>query len=506
MQENRAVFTQETTGLQASGVNLSFGEFRVLDSVSLTLTPGSIHAITGENGAGKSSLAKVIAGLYEPDSASILLNGEELHIRSPREGLALGIALIHQEPLTFPDLTIFENILAGNLPTRRGIVDWASAKERSRELLQQLGSSLDVERVAGDLSIADQQMLELAAALSHDAKVWIFDETTAPLTPKEIQRIFKIMRELRDKGRCIAIVTHHLDEVFDISDEISVLRGGVNVAHLRTAETTQAEVVRHMVGRDIANGAHSGRHVDGEVALRVENLTGADFHDVNFEVRRGEVFGIAGLVGAGRTELAQAIFGVTPWVSGKVELFQQSYKPTNPGQAIGAGVQLVPEDRRGAGLMLERSILENAALTSLSFFANRVGMVSAERERDSIVPVLERLRTALRSPDQHVGELSGGNQQKVVLAKALVEPPRLIIFDEPTRGVDIGAKEDVHKLIIELADSGIAVILISSDLPEVLSLSDRIGVMRRGTIAGVLGQSEATHDSVIALASGGTQS
>ena len=490
--------------LVATGLCLSFGGFQVLKEVDFELLPGRIHAITGENGAGKSSLGKVLAGLYRPDSGALSIGDQPISPSSVRDGLRQGIALIHQEPLTFPDLSITENILAGNLPAGRIGVNWGRAHAKSQELLVRLGSKLDVKRTAGTLSIADQQILELAAALAHEARFFIFDETSAPLTPPEAQALFKIMRELRDQGCGIGFVSHHLDEVFEIADEITVLREGQKVAHLQITETSQAEIVRHMVGRAVEQSKRTARALSAEVALSVEHLSGPGFDDVSFTVNAGEIFGIGGLVGAGRTELARALYGISRVSSGQVKLLGQTYKPKNPQEAIQSGVNLVPEDRRGAGLMLERSIKENASLQRVKDFANRFGVVSTQLQDEQVVPLLDSLKTVLRSVEQPVGQLSGGNQQKVVLAKSLLRAPRLLILDEPTRGVDIGAKFDVHALIRELADSGVTILLISSDLPEVLALSDRIGVMRRGNLVATLTASEATREKVISLASGGS--
>lgn len=503
MKQDTAVFDSHSLGLSASDICLSFAGFQVLRDVNIHLRPGKIHAITGENGAGKSSLGKVIAGLYRPESGSVKHNGKELKLSSPRDGLASGIALIHQEPLVFPDLPIAENILAGNLPTRAGKVDWKQAIDVATSLLRRLGAEMDVSRLAGTLSIADQQLLELAAALSHDAKVWIFDETTAPLTPSEVKKLFIVMRELRDQGCSLAFVSHHLDEVFEIADEITVLRGGQRVAHFQTHETTPAEVVRNMVGRDVVTTAREPRTMASELALSVEKLSGPGFTDVSFELKTGEILGIAGLVGAGRTEVARALFGITIPTSGNIKLFGQPFSPKNPQDSISRGVQLVPEDRRGAGLMLDRSIMDNASLVQIKSFGGALGLLNRRQQDAKVEPVLTRLRTALRSTQQLVGQLSGGNQQKVVLAKSLLETPRIIILDEPTRGIDIGAKFDVHALIRELADSGVSVILISSDLSEVLSLSDRIAIMRRGSMVGILDGTKATQEAVVALASGG---
>ncbi|HLO97801.1 MAG TPA: sugar ABC transporter ATP-binding protein, partial [Fimbriimonas sp.] len=411
---------------------------------------------------------------------------------------------IHQEPMPFADLSVAENILTGSLPRSKGFVDWKAANAKASSLLSRLGSKLDVTRTADNLSIADQQMLELAAAMSHDAKVWIFDETTAPLTPNEVETLFRIMRELRDQGCALAIVTHHLDEVFHISDEITVLRDGAKVAHLATGETTQSEIVRLMVGRDIPPREASQVTQGTEIALDVDRLCGPGFREVTLSVAKGEIYGLAGLVGSGRTELARALFGITQPTFGGMFLLGKPYYPQNVGDATSAGVALVPEDRRHDGLMLNRSILENAALASGPSFASRFGLLASKRERELVAPLLARLRVAMRSDNQTISELSGGNQQKVVLAKWLLKRPHLLILDEPTRGVDVGAKAEIHDLIRELASEGVGVLLISSDLPEVLALSDRVGVMRRGTLAGELEREEMNDEALMQLATGVT--
>lgn len=493
----------DQTGLIASGISLSFGGQKVLDSVDIHLEPGRVHAITGENGAGKSSLAKVIAGIYRSESGSISFNRADLRLKDPRSALRQGITLIHQEPLIFPDLSIGENIFAGNLPKRGPKIDWDLVYQRSRDLLDKLGSNLDVRTSAGTLSIADQQMLEIAAAMSYEAKVWIFDETTAPLTPTEVARLFGLINELKQQGCAIGIVTHHMDEVFTISDDITVLRNGKKVVQLLTQNTTKNEVVSHMVGRDLDNQTQRTERTDQEIAFQIQNATGPGFQAVDFTIHRGEIFGVAGLVGAGRTELARAIFGITKPTSGQLKLDGQPYEVNNPGEAIKAGVVLVPEDRRGAGLCIEQSILDNTTLPGLKRFASKIGILSRNKAITTVQPKLDDLATKYQSLDQPVGQLSGGNQQKVVLTKWLLEEPKLLILDEPTRGVDIGAKADVHRQIRHLASQGVAILLISSDLPEVLSLSDRIGVMRKGEIVGTLAAAEATEALVVSLASGG---
>lgn len=492
------------SGLKASQIQLSFGGFQALKSVDIELKPGSIHAITGENGAGKSSLGKVIAGLYRADQGSVILDGQPISLKSARDGLRHGIALIHQEPLPFVDLSVAENILTGSLPTKGLFIDWPAAKAKAKTLLEKLGSSLSVDKQASSLSIADQQMLELAAALAHDAKVWIFDETTAPLTPNEVKSLFRIMRELRDQGCALAIVTHHLEEVFEIADEITVLRDGAKVAHLPTASTTPAEIVRLMVGRELAEQRFGTSYSTSQVKLNVERMGGPGFHDISLKIHAGEVYGLAGLVGSGRTEFARALFGITKPSSGTFSLDGKQAQFKDPAQAMAAGVALVTEDRRGDGLMMNRSILENASLPTIKTYASKLGILSSQREESTVAPMLQQLHTAMRSHHQTVSDLSGGNQQKVVLSKWLLHRPKLLILDEPTRGVDVGAKAEIHKLIRELAKDGISVLLISSDLPEVMALSDRIGVMRRGTLAGELNQSEINDEALMHLATGVT--
>jgi rhamnose transport system ATP-binding protein len=486
--------------LRATGITVTFGGVDVLRDVNLELNPGEIHALTGENGAGKSSLAKVIAGVYRPRTGAVELNGAQVKFNKPREALKHGIALIHQEPLTFPDLDITENIFVGHHPAKAGIVSWKAAYAKATEILKELGVNLDPHARVGGLSVAKQQMVELASAMSHEANVWIFDETTAPLTTKEVEELFAIMRKLRDRGCALVIVTHHLDEVFAIADKITVLRDGQKVAERKTSETSVEEIVKLMVGRDIsAERFASG--VPGEVFLELKGLSGPGFKNISLQVKQGEVLCLAGLVGAGRTELAQALFGITRPTEGTITLQGKETRIKSPQAARKHGIALVPEDRQHDGLLMPQPIVFNSTLAYLSSLTT-AGLLNRKRLKQTSEDYATRLQLAHRDQDQPVLQLSGGNQQKVVLSKWLMTNPKLLILDEPTRGVDVGAKHEVHKFIREQANSGVAVLMISSDLPEVLALSDRIAVMREGSLVTTLNGPTATAEQVMFAATG----
>ncbi len=486
-----------TALVRAVGVRMAFGGVEVVKGVDLELRAGEVHAIMGENGAGKSTVAKLIAGVYRPTGGHVEAFGERADFASPRAALERGIALIHQEPLVFPDLTVAENVSMGHPPMRSGRIDWHATEERAATLLVTLGAKFDARRLAGVLSVADQQTIELAAALAHDARVLMMDETTAALTPKEVAELFETVRRLRDDGRAIAFVSHRLDEIFAISDRITVMRDGEKVAERATRETDVGEIVSLMVGRTVTSSRVPQRRPAAEPILRVRGLTSSRFTDVSLEVRPGEIVGLAGLVGAGRTEVCEAIFGVTRPTGGTVEIAGETVSFRNPREAVAKGLAMVPEDRQRDGLLLPLSIATNATLPGL-----RGVWLRPKAERKTAEAATARLRTALRSVDQPVGELSGGNQQKVAFAKWTLTKPRLLILDEPTRGVDVGAKEEVHRLIRELVDDGLAILLVSSDLPEVLDLSDRVLVMREGRLAGEFPGDAATPESVMAVATG----
>ena len=485
--------------VRVRSLRVAFGGVEVVKGVDLDLLPGEVHAIMGENGAGKSTVAKTIAGVYRPTGGTIEALGETTGFANPREALERGVALIHQEPLTFPDLTVAENVFVGHQPRRGGRIDGRAMHDRAGAILNALGAKFGTHDLAGGLSVADQGTIELAAALAHEARVLLMDETTAALTPKEVAELFETVRRLRDEGRAIAFVSHRLDEIFAISDRITVMRDGEKVAERRTAETDAAELVRLMVGREVGPVAQRGaQRPVADPILRVNGLTRKGrFEGVSLEVRPGEIVGLAGLVGAGRTEVCETIFGVTRPDAGTVEVGGEAVRFRSPRDAVAKGIAMVPEDRQHHGLLLPLSVAHNATLPTLGGVWLRE---RSERERTEVLTT--RLRTALRSVAQPVRELSGGNQQKVVLAKWLMTGPRILILDEPTRGVDVGAKEEVHRLIRELVGSGLAILVVSSDLTEVLELSDRVLVMREGRLVGEFAREAATPEGVMAAATG----
>jgi rhamnose transport system ATP-binding protein len=493
--------------LSARELSKSFGGVRVLHDVSIDLHAGEVHALVGENGAGKSSLTKIISGVYAADGGSILLDGQPVTIGSPLEARRHGIALIHQEPQVFPDLDVAENIFMGRLP-RRGpfrMVDWPAAYRAAQEQLDALGMRIDPRAKMRNLSIAEQQMVEMANALSQNARVGIMDEPTASLTPSEVAELFRIVNQLRERGAAIVFISHRLEEVFAIADRITVLRDGELVHTSPVAELTTDALIRHMVGRSLGALFEKEAAAIGEEALRVEDLTRDGlFTGISFDVRRGEIVGMAGLVGSGRTDVAHAIFGLDRPNRGRVFIAGRPVQIHSPREAIAHGLAYVPEDRQRHGLLLPLPIMQNVTLSVLREMA-RGGWLRPTRERATATAITGRLRLrGARDLDQPVGELSGGNQQKIVLAKWLLTRPRILILDEPTRGIDIGAKAEVHRLMSELAGQGLAILMISSDLPEVLAMSDRVFVWREGRLTGQFTRREATSEAVMAAATGQT--
>lgn len=483
--------------LALRGAAKSFGPVIALANGTIELHPGEIHALVGENGAGKSTLVKILAGLYHPDAGEFLVDGEPVAFRTVADSKAAGISVIYQEPTLFPDLTVAENIFVGRQPRGRlGLISRATMRSEARELFAQLGVPIDPDRVAEGLSIADQQIIEIAKAISLDARVLVMDEPTAALSGTEVERLFAVARGLRDKGAAIMFISHRFDEVFDLCDRITVMRDGRYIATHDTASVTAEEIVREMVGRSIEALFPKQDAEIGDVVLDVQGLGRAGvFGDISFTVRSGEIVGLSGLVGAGRTEIARAIFGIDNYDTGSVTFLGQPLRPRDPMAAIEAGIGFVPEDRRKQGLVMELSVTRNAALTLRHALA-RFGFISDSREHREAA-VWTKLLQVKGSPDATVSTLSGGNQQKVVLAKWLATEPKLLIVDEPTRGIDVGTKAEVHRLLSELAGRGIAVLMISSELPEVLGMSDRVIVVREGRITAQLTRDDATPETVM---------
>ncbi|WAB82455.1 sugar ABC transporter ATP-binding protein [Microcella daejeonensis] len=483
--------------LELIDVAKSFGAVVALSSADLALHSGSIHALVGENGAGKSTLVKIIAGLYRRDSGVYRLDGAEVDFSSTAQAKSAGVAVIYQEPTLFPDLTVAENIFMGRQPRGRlGLIDRAAMRAAASELFARLGVPIDPDRIAEGLSIADQQIIEIAKAISMDARVLVMDEPTAALSGVEVERLFAVARSLRDGGAAILFISHRFDEVFDLCDRITVMRDGRYIQTHSTSEVTIDQIVKEMVGRSIEALFPKVDAPIGDVVLSVEGLSRQGvFRDVSFEVRAGEIVGLSGLVGAGRTEIVRAVFGIDAYDTGAVEFLGRPLPARNPMAAIRAGMGFVPEDRRKQGLVMDLSVARNASLTLRHRLA-RFGILSAARERTAAADWTRTLQVK-GALEAEVSTLSGGNQQKVVLAKWLATEPKLLIVDEPTRGIDVGTKAEVHRLLSELAGRGIAIIMVSSELPEVLGMSDRVIVVREGAITAQLDRADATPETIM---------
>jgi ABC-type sugar transport system ATPase subunit len=491
------------TLLEARGISKSFAGVQALKGVSLQLLEGEVHALIGENGAGKSTLTKIIAGAVTADSGTLEVADKMLAHNSPSIARSLGIAAIYQQPSIFPHLTVAENIaLALENSGSSWKVNWRSQNAQARELIARLGTSIDPGRLAGTLSMAEQQIVEIAKAIGAKAKIMLMDEPTALLTDREVNSLFQLIRRLRDDGVGILYISHRLEEILNISDRISVLRDGESVACRKANEVDRSELIRLMVGRSLAS-IFPKREVEiGEVALEVNNLENrsAGLHHISFSVRCGEIFGLAGLVGSGRTELARTLFGLTPSDS-EIMLQGRSHSIRSPSDAIRLGLGYLPEDRRQHGVILEMGVAENISMANLNS-VSRWGWINREQECDLADRYVSQLRIKTDSIFAPVGTLSGGNQQKVALARWLSIHPRVMILDEPTQGVDVASKAEIHDLIVRLAEEKVAIIMISSELPEILGMCDRIGVFHAGTIAGILFRREATQQRILSLALG----
>jgi rhamnose transport system ATP-binding protein len=481
----------------------AFGGVRALRDASLTLHPGEVHALLGENGAGKSTLLKALAGVHRTDAGEITVAGRDFDQGSTRRSREQGIAVIYQEPGLFPGLSLAENVFVSRRPTRRGgSVDWARMRREAAALFAQLGVDLDPDRRAEGLSIADQQIVEIAKALSTEARVIVMDEPTAALSASEADRLLSVARRLRDSGAAVVFVSHRLDEVFALCDRFTVMRDGSTVGTGLIAGTTPGEVVRLMVGRELTELFPKVATEPGDVVLSVRGLTSHGvFEDMSFEVRSGEIVAFAGLVGSGRSEVVRAVFGIDGYDAGDVEVDGTALPRNDPREAMRRGVALVPEDRRQQGLFMLASIARNTAMAVLGRLSRR-GLLRAGSETALAAEWAERLSLRHSGLDQPVERLSGGNQQKVVLAKWLATRPRLLVIDEPTRGIDVGTKAEVHRLLSEQAACGLAVLMISSELPEVLGMADRVLVMREGRLMATLSRQEATQERVMLAATG----
>jgi rhamnose transport system ATP-binding protein len=492
----------QKTVLRLTNIHKSFGGVKALQGVDFELKPGEIHALVGENGAGKSTLIKVVMGVHQPDEGEIFIDEKSVKISGPLEAQKLGVAAIYQEPTLYMDLDIAENIFMGhhlvygNLP----VINWKKLHSEAKKPLIQLGRELDTHTKVHNLTIAQMQMVEVAKALTMKAHIMIMDEPTSVLTQHEVKELFAIVRKLRDQGTSIIFITHRLEEIFEIADRVTIFRDGHQVGTSEIKKISQAEVIHMMVGRELGNLFPKIKVKSGEEILRVDNLTKAGiFKDISFVLHRGEILGMAGLVGARRTDVGKAIFGIEPADSGTITIKGKLQVIHTPSQAMGLGLAYVPEDRQSFGLVLGMTITENITLTILENFS-RLGLINKEEEGVKSVELANQLEVRAAGLWQRAHELSGGNQQKVVLAKWLGTRPDILILDEPTRGIDVGTKAAVHKLMGEIASQGVGIIMISSELPEILGMSDRVLVMCEGQLTGDFPREKATQENIMGSA------
>lgn len=490
--------------LEAIGISKSYAGVRALKSVSFELRGREVHALVGENGAGKSTLIKIVTGAVRPDAGTLRIDGRTVEHHSPVQAHALGIAVVYQQPALFPDLTVAENIalaLESGGPWRR--IDWKQRDRRAREALARAGAAIAPDARVSTLSMPEQQIVEIAKAIGARSKILILDEPTASLTDREVQRLFQAIATMRSEGAGIVYISHRLEEVAAIADRVTVLRDGETIATREAQGLSRAELIRMMVGREIEAIFPKRATQVGKVALEVRNLTSraAGIHGVSLEVRAGEIVGLAGLVGSGRTQLAETIFGLTPAESGEIRVHGKAVTIGSPADAIRQRIGYVPEDRRQHGVVLPMAISANVTLANLGR-VSRSGLIDGHAEDALACSYIERLSVKTPSVFAETGSLSGGNQQKVALARWLAIDPQVLILDEPTQGVDVGSKAEIHRLIADLAERGLAILMISSEMPEILGMSDRVAVMHSGRIAGVLARGEATQESVLAMALG----
>lgn len=491
--------------LVARGISKSFPGVKALQDVDLSVRAGRVHALVGENGAGKSTLVGILGGAQQPDSGELQLRGETVRFSAPRDALERGVVVVYQELSLLPHLTVGQNILLGHAPSRWGVIDEDAVNARSRELLEMLSvGRLGVELPVRRLSIAQRQLVEIAKALAHDAQVLVLDEPSAVLAGEELEHLFEVIDRLRERGVAVIYISHRLAEVDRIADDVTVLRDGRRVRTDRATDLSRQDIIRSMVGRTL-DEAYGERHsVPGDVVLSVEGLLlpGSEPDGISFEVRAGEILGVAGLMGSGRSRLARALVGLEPFRGGSIHVEGREIRPTSPRRAAREGIALVPEDRKLLGLILDFSVARNISLPVLGE-VTKAGVLSMRQEGSLARRFIKAMAIRVSGLRQIARQLSGGNQQKVVLAKWLATNPKVLLLDEPLRGVDVGAKAEIYALIRNLAAEGTAIVLISSELPEVLGLSDRIIVMRSGVVGGELDVDEATEERLLDLAIGG---
>ncbi|WMX55696.1 sugar ABC transporter ATP-binding protein [Peribacillus sp. R9-11] len=490
--------------IEMKNIYKAFGQNKVLEGVQFSLEAGEVHALMGENGAGKSTLMNILTGLHKHDQGTIEINGKETSFKDSKEAEEAGMAFIRQELNIWPEMTVLENLFIGKeMVNAFGVLRNKQMKARAKEIFKTLNISLPFDKEAGLCSVGEQQMIEIAKALMTDAEVIIMDEPTAALTDREIEKLFEVMKGLTEKGVSLVYISHRMEEIFAICDRITVMRDGKTVDTKRIKDTNFDEVVQKMVGRELEDRfPHREAHL-GEVVLDVKGLTKKGlFEDIHFAVRKGEIVGVAGLMGAGRTEIMRALFGVDQIDSGEITVEGKKVSIRKPTDAVRYGLAFITENRKEEGLILDFSVRENIGLPNLKSFAPS-GLVKTEDEKKFAEMMIKRLHVKTSSTETIIGNLSGGNQQKVVIAKWIGTSPKVLIMDEPTRGIDVGAKREIYELMNELTERGIAIIMVSSELPEIVGMSDRILVVHEGKIAGELKKQEVTQEKIMALATGG---
>lgn len=490
--------------IQMQDIYKAFGTNQVLSGVDFELKEGEVHALMGENGAGKSTLMNILIGLHGRDQGTISIDGKETYFANPKEAEKMGLAFIHQELNVWPEMTVLDNLFIGKeITSTFGLLNTKQMKAFAAEQFAKLSVQIPLDRPAGECSVGQQQMIEIAKALMTDAKVIIMDEPTAALTEREIQKLFGVITSLKKNGVSIVYISHRMEEIFTICDRITIMRDGKTVDTKSIPETGFDEVVRKMVGRELTERYPARNPSYGEVVLEVRDASSKGlFQNISFTVRAGEILGFSGLMGSGRTEIMRAIFGLEPLDGGEIMIRGKKVHIRKPADAVKHGIGFITEDRKDEGLVLDFSIRENMALPNLFSFSNK-GFISTQKEQEFVDTLIKRLQIKTQSSETAVRNLSGGNQQKVVIAKWVGIGPSVLILDEPTRGVDVGAKREIYQLMNELTDRGVAILMVSSELPEVLGMSDRIAVVHEGRISGELAKEEATQENIMTIATGG---
>ncbi len=488
--------------LKLSGIVKEFPGVKALDGANLNVYPGRVMALLGENGAGKSTLMKVMTGIYQKDGGQLFYQGQEVSFKGPKESQEQGISIIHQELNLIPELSIAENIFLGREPMGRfGRIDWSAMYREAQKLLDMLNVPFDPKSPVGKLSIGEQQMVEIAKALSFSSHVIVMDEPTDALTEKETESLFRVIRQLREEGKGIVYISHRLQEIFQICDDVTIMRDGKFIDEAPVAELTEDLIIEKMVGRALSEQYPRIGTTSDNTVLKVENLVASGVNNVSFELKGGEILGISGLMGAGRTDMVKALYGANPEISGTITLDGIATEMTSPARGLAKGVVYISEDRKGDGLIVEMGVRENMSLCNLKNLSGLIA-IDEQREREVVEDFVARFNIKTPSIDQLIKNLSGGNQQKVAIAKGLMLQPKVLILDEPTRGVDVGARKEIYQLINEFKANGMSIIMVSSDMPEVLGMSDRILVMHEGRITGEFSHEEATQEKLLRCAVG----